>query len=108
MIIENGTLQVVETTGGGFNEKGAPIKVAETIGAPISANIKTIKDNRQGKTTDTDFRVSSFEVLIDRDEMDEFTAERVILTDSVGKTIGKYQVQSCQYLDSVGAILITV
>ena len=64
MIIENGTLQTIEKTGGGM-KNGKPVKVEEVIGNPIPCNLKTITHNHKGKTIDGVFTQASFEVLID-------------------------------------------
>lgn len=104
MIIENGTLQIIETTGGGM-EGGIPVPIAETAGEPIACNIKTNTNDNKGKTIDNVFTRASYEVLID---VPEFTSEKVILTDNRGKRIGTYRVQDVQHLDFVNAVKITV
>ena len=107
MIIENGTLQVVEKTGGGIIN-GKPVPVIETVGIPIPCNIKTLQDNKRGKTIDSVFTQSSYEVLIDTLAIPHFTADKVILTDNRGVVKGSFQVQDIQHLDEVQAVKITV
>lgn len=107
MIIENGTLQVVEKTGGGM-VNGKPVPVIETVGIPIPCNIKTLQDNKRGKTIDSVFTQSSYEVLIDTLSIHHFTADKVILTDNRGVIKGTFQVQDIQHLDEVQAVKITV
>lgn len=104
MIIENGTLQTIEKTGGGM-KNGKPVKVEEVIGNPIPCNLKTITHNHKGKTIDGVFTQASFEVLID---VPVFSAERVILTDNRGVRFGEFRVQDIQHLDCVNAVKITV
>lgn len=104
MIIYNGTLQIVETSGGGF-EHGIPIPVTESLSGEYACNIRTIKSDHRGVNGDTAFTQASFEVLI---EHENFTAERVILRDNRGKVLGDFRVQDVQHLDYVDAVKITV
>lgn len=104
MIIENGTLQTIEKTGGGMID-GRPAKVEEVISSPIPCNIRTITHNHKGKTIDGVFTQASFDVLID---VPTFSAERVILTNNRGVCLGEFRVQDIQHLDSVNAVKITV
>lgn len=107
MIIENGTLQIVEKTGGGI-KNGNPVKVTESLGNPIRCNIKTNNHDHKGKVIDGVFTRASFEVLVDSSDIHHFTAEYVELTDNRGKRIGRFRVQDIQHLDCVCAIKITV
>lgn len=104
MIIENGTLQTIVKTGGGF-VGGKPVKVEEEISEPIPCNLKTITHNHKGKAIDGVYTQASYEVLID---VPTFDAERVVLTDNRGKRIGEFRVQDIQHLDCVNAVKITV
>ncbi len=107
MIIENGTLQVVEKTGGGM-VNGKPVPVVETVGSPIPCNMKTLQDNKRGKTIDSVFTQSSYEVLVDTLAIPHFTADKIILTDNRGVVKGTFRVQDIQHLDEVQAVKITV
>lgn len=107
MIIVNGMLQEVQTEGGG-SDKGRPVAATETLGRGIPCNIKTIKNDRHGRTVDGIFQRTEFEVLIGADEMPVFHAERVVLTDNRKQVMGTFRVQDVQYLDTVQAILIAV
>lgn len=104
MIIVNGTLQVIEKKGGGMLN-GIPIKVEESISEPIPCNLRTIMHNHKGKTVDGVFTQSSYEVLI---ESQQISAERVILTDSRNVRLGEFRVQDIQFLDFVNAVKIIV
>jgi hypothetical protein len=107
MIIENGTIQTISTTGGGMLH-GRPVEVQETRSEPMWCNIKTNTDDRKGRTVDSVFRRTEYEVLIDTAEVERFTAERVVLTDNRGHELGEFRVQDVQHMDAVGAIKITV
>lgn len=107
MIIPNGTLQTIETTGGGM-EKGRPIPVQEAHGAPIECNIKTNTSNYHGVGVDGIFKRTDYIVLIDAATTPAFTARRVVLTDNRGQRMGEFRVQDIQHLDYVGVIQITL
>lgn len=107
MIIPNGTLQTIETTGGGM-EKGRPIPVHETLGAPMECNIKTNTSDYHGVGVDGIFKRTDCTVLIDAAATPVFTARRVVLTDNRGQHMGEFRVQDIQHLDYVAAIQITL
>lgn len=107
MIIPNGTLQTIETTGGGM-EKGRPIPVQETLGEPIECNIKTNTSNYHGVGVDGTFKRTDYTVLIDKAATPAFTARRVVLADNRGQRMGEFQVQDIQHLDYVEAIQIAL
>lgn len=107
MIIENGYLQIVKAIGGG-TDKGRPIPVTETTGCRIPCNIRTITNNFHGKSEDGIYRQTQYEVLIDINTMEEFTARKVVLIDNRENNLGTFRVQDVQHLDFVGAIKIDV
>ncbi|MFK2681128.1 hypothetical protein ACIXT9_02390 [Bacteroides fragilis] len=104
MIIANGTLQIVGTTGGGF-KNGNPVKVQEALGEPISCNFTTNKNDHLGRYEGGSFTRAKFVILID---MQDFNAEYVVLNTIRGIKVGKFRVQDAQFLDTVGNIKITV
>lgn len=107
MIIENGTLQAISTTGGGM-VAGRPAPVSETLGEPTPCNIKTNTSDRHGRTVDGVFQRTDYTVLIDTEAAPTFKAERVVLTDNRGQRMGSFRVQDIQHLDYVGAIQIAL
>lgn len=107
MIIENGTLQTISTTGGGI-VNGRPVAAQETLGEPIPCNIKTNTSDRHGRAVDGVFQRTDYTVLIDTEAAQTFTAERVVLTDNRQQKIGEFRVQDIQHLDYVGAIQIAL
>ena len=115
MILENGTLQTKIKTGGG-TIKGVPITVNEVLGKIFPCNIKSKKytSNADGggpaemggtQAVDSAFVRASYEVLV---ETDNFTAEKVVLKDNRGNTLGEFRVLEVQYLDYVNVVKITL
>lgn len=105
MIIENGTIQVVETTGGGFLN-GNPVPVTETLGDPIPCNIRVVKNDKRGNYVDGKFTQTQLVILI---ELQPFTAKRVKVTDTLrGVDYGTFYVQAIQQLHATGATQIDV
>ena len=104
MIVTNGTLFTVNTTGGGMLH-GVPQKVETVLGAPIPCNIVRNKSDHQGTYQDGKFRQFAATVLI---EPQDFTAKRVWLTDNRGADFGEFEVQDIAYLEAVDALQITV
>lgn len=115
MIIENGTLQTIIKTGGG-TLKGVPIPVIETLGEVFPCNIKPIKyssnadgsgqtDTGSMQAVDSAFVRAKYEVLI---ETDNFNADKVILKDSRGNTLGEFRDFQVQYMDFVNVVKLTL
>ena len=107
MIIENGVVQIIRTSGGGI-VNGRPIPVQTTLSKPIPCNLKTLHEDKRGKVIDSVFVKASYEVLIDTLYIPSFTAEKVIITDNRGNVKGEFRVQDIQHLDCVNAVKITV
>ena len=107
LIIDNGTLQVISTMGGGM-VAGRPVPTTDTPGEPIPCNIKTNTSDRHGRAVDGVFKRTDYIVLIDTDAAQTFKAERVVLTDNRGQRMGTFRVQDIQHLDYVGAIQIAL
>lgn len=104
MIIQNGFLFTIDTTGGGMLH-GFPQKVDTKQGDPIPCNIVKNKSDHQGTYQDGKFKQFAAKVLI---EPQDFTAKRVKLTDNRGTDIGEFEVQDITYLEAVDALQITV
>ncbi len=104
MIVPNGFLITIATTGGGLLH-GIPQKVETTLGDPIPCNIVKNKSDHQGTYQDGKFRQFAATVLI---EPQDFTAKRVKLTDIRGADLGEFEVQDITLLEAVGALQITV
>ena len=71
LIIENGTLQVISTMGGGM-VAGRPVPTTDTPGEPIPCNIKTNTSDRHGRAVDGVFKRTDYIVLIDTDAAQTF------------------------------------
>lgn len=105
MIIENGTIQAVEHTGGGF-QGGRPVPVCETLGDPIPCNIRVVKNDKRGSYVDGKFTQTQLVILIDEQP---FTAQRIKVTDTLrGVELGTFEVQAIQQLHATGATQIDV
>lgn len=104
MIIHNGFLFTIDTTGGGLLH-GIPQKVENKHGTPIPCNIVKNKSDHQGTYQDGKFKQFAAKVLI---EPQDFTAKRVKLTDNRGTDLGEFEVQDITYLEAVDALQITV
>lgn len=104
MIIENGYIKIIETTGGGFQD-GDPMPVVETLSDPISCNFKANNNDRKGVYIDGEFKRCSFEILI---ENQPFKADRIHLYNLHGDDFGEFRVQDYQYYDFVDAVKISV
>jgi hypothetical protein len=104
MIIENGTIQIVERKGGGM-ENGNPVKVTETLSDPIPCNFTTNQNDHLGRYEGGTFTQAKYVVLIDTRD---FAAEYVVLATVRGERLGQFRVQDIQFLDVVGNVKITV
>lgn len=104
MIVANGTLQIVEKTGGGY-KNGNPVKVQEVLCEPIPCNFTTNKNDHLGRYEGGTFTRAKFVILID---MQDFNAEYVVLNTIRGIKVGKFRVQDIQFLDVVENVKITV
>lgn len=107
MIIENGFVCLITTTGGGL-QNGIPIPVKEEVGTPIPCNIRTVRHDRKGSSVDSVFTQHSYDVLVDSVIMPRFEAEKVLLIDNRNNELGQFDVQDVQHLDFAGAIKIVV
>lgn len=107
MIIENGFVCLITTSGGGL-QNGIPIPVKNELGVPIPCNIRTIRHDRKGSSVDSVYTQQSYEVLIDSVIMPRFDAEKVLLIDNRNNELGQFDVQDVQHLDFAGAIRIVV
>ena len=61
----NGTLQYSISSGGGFDEGGAPIPESETWSEEIPCSIKTVTNNSRGRYEDGRFDQTTFDVLVE-------------------------------------------
>lgn len=102
MIIKNGYIRGVIVSGGGFNDLGVPVAATETLTDPIACNISYSSD-KQGEATQTKYRTMQATIRIEPcDDWKKF--DEVIVTDTAGRELGKYVVQSSVLLDYVRLI----
>lgn len=106
MILDNGTLQVQTTTGGGL-VGGIPQEATLQWGDPIPCHIVANTYNQRGTFKDTTFTQSSYTVWFDYG-LHIFNAKRVRLISGKGEQLGEFEVQSIEHADWVGRTKIMV
>lgn len=105
MIIKNGYIKGVVVSGGGI-ENGMPLPAIDTTTSPMPCNIEYNRD-KQGRANESNYTNMSATILIDPcDNWDKFS--EVIITDSVGRDLGRYLVESAKLLDYVMLVEIRV
>lgn len=107
MIIQNGTIEVKQKTGGGINpETGYPNKPGSVSwGDPIPCQYSANKRNNLGKVNGEHFTVAQYEILI---EQQPFTTEQIRLKDLAGDTVGEFSIIQVEPLDAVCELRILV
>lgn len=106
MIIQNGILQIVSKTGGGYKD-GKPVAAESSLGEPIPCNFKVNNYEKRGIYVDGKFTQAAYIILI---EMQEFEPCTFLLKDMRGNTLGTYTAyqKGILFLDAVDNIQITV
>lgn len=107
MIIQNGTIEVKQKTGGGINpETGYPNKPGSVSwDDPIPCQYSANKYNRLGKVNGEHFTTAQYTVLI---EEQPFEAEQVRLKDLAGNMIGEFSIIQVEPLEAVCELRIWV
>lgn len=103
-MIINGTIQFGLITGGGLDGNGDPLPVTTNWSDSYGCNIKENFNNLKGSYQDGDFRMSSYQILVD--EIPEGKIERVRLV--MGAELGEFRVQGIRPMESVGRVRIVV
>ena len=106
MILDNGTLQVQTTTGGGL-VGGIPQEATLQWGDPIPCHIVANTYNQRGTFKDSTFTQSSYTVWFDYG-LHIFNAKRVRLISGKGEQLGEFEVQSIEHADLVERTKIMV
>lgn len=107
MIIQNGTVEIKQKTGGGINsDTGYPNKPGSVSwGEPIPCQYSANKRNNLGRVNGEHFTVAQYEILI---EQQPFTAEQIRLKDLAGKSVGEFSIIQVEPLDAVCELRILV
>lgn len=106
MIIQNGTIEVQIIAEGELDDKGYPIvPVGEQWGEPIPCQYMIAKYNALALLLNEPITEQNYTILI---EKQEFSADRVRITDMEGVEVGQFSVTSIEPLDAVGQIRIQV
>lgn len=107
MIIQNGTIEVKQKTGGGIDpETGYPQKPGVVgWGCPIPCQYSANKWNNLGRVNGEHFTVAQYEILI---EQQPFAAEQVRLKNLAGDIIGEFSIMEIEPLEAVCELRILV
>ena len=104
MIIQNGNIEIKLKTGGGIDpDTGFPIRANESWGAYIPCQYRVNTYSNKGRSNGEAFTVATYEVLIEREE---FTAERIRLSNLSGDVLGEFSVISSEPLPAVQIVKI--
>lgn len=106
MIIENGTIEVQRSNGGGIDATtGFPTAASASWGIPIPCQFVPIKYNALALRQNEPITERGYSILIDEQP---FYADRVRLKDRCGRIVGEFSVVSIEPLEAVGQVKITV
>lgn len=107
MIIQNGTIEVQTTTGGGLNPStGFPVAPSEAWGTPVPCQYSPVKYNALALSNGEPVTERNYTILIESQV--SFAPDRVRLKNLAGTVIGEFSVQSIVPLDAVDQMEITV
>lgn len=109
MIIENGTIEFKQKTGGGINpETGYPIKPSTASwSTPQPCNIVPLHENLLAVSSlGTNYRKRTYAVYVE--EGTTVISEQVRLRGKDGKELGDFSVIQVEPLEAVGMIRILV
>jgi hypothetical protein len=107
-MMTNGVLQYKITEGGGIDEEtGNAIPVVESWSNPIDALITPNSNGNLKKYQDGEQVAASYTILL---ELQDFKHVTIRLIDSIGESLGEYQVlaPNIRRMETVGRIKITV
>lgn len=107
MIIQNGTIEVKQKTGGGINpETGYPNKpVSTSWGNPIPCQYSANKYNNLGYVNGEHFTTAKYIVLIDEQP---FATEQIRLKDLAGNIVGEFSVMQVEPLNAICELRILI
>ena len=103
LVPTNGYIQPITATGGGFNEKGNPVKVESQLLDRIPARIETNSKSNKGKYQDGRFVICSYTCYITGNEFN-YSRLKVII-NNVEK---EFDIQDIQILQMTGQVKIIV
>ena len=108
MIISNGYIRIITTTGGGFKD-GKPVKATKTTSDYIPSNVNESRRSHGVVGEQTTATTSSYVVLVDpADAPTVSDLDKVEVFDSRKIKLGEFEVQTARKLDFVDAIRIEV
>ncbi|GIM60088.1 hypothetical protein CAPN008_01380 [Capnocytophaga canis] len=106
MILDNGTIEVKTTSGGGL-VNGIPQRVEESWSEPIECHIVANMSDNRGVYKGGTFKRSAYTVWLDS-PLYHFKAERIRLKNEQGKVLGEFEVQSIEESRFTGRTKIVV
>ena len=101
MIIQNGTIQLIETGAECLDPvTGFPAALpARAVGGPIPCQYSANKYDRLGMVDGEHFIVAQYSILVDADAIEDGT--RLILSDRNGQSLGEFSIMQIEPLDAV-------
>lgn len=107
MIIQNGTIEAKEKTGGGIDpETGYAKKPTISWSEPIPCQYTANKYNKLGVVNGEHFTVANYQILIEQRPF--CGVEQVRLKDLAGNEIGEFSIMQVEPLDAVCELRILV
>ena len=104
----NGKLQYQVLSEATVNEDGEPVASVETWSEEIACNIKTNSDNRKGIYEDGEFRVASFQILLEADASQNYIAIQRVKLSRGAEALGEFRVLCGEPLITQGRFQILV
>ncbi len=108
MIIENGRIEILESTEDGLDENGFPIVGEEKVVCELPCQFQQVNHSLQAKDPESGaYTRKAFSILVDMED-EPFEAERLRLFDMYGQNVGEFSVVSITPLQAVGIVRIEV
>lgn len=107
MIIENGTIQVKQKTGGGIEPTTGYARPSSAVswGDPIPCQYYPNRYTNLGRVSGEHVKSAEYTVLI---ELQPLGAEQIRLTDNQRGLVGEFSIISAEPLEAVGQTKITI
>lgn len=107
MIIENGTIQVKQKTGGGIDPTTGYARPSSAVswGDPIPCQYYPNRYTNLGRVSGEHVKSAEYTVLI---ELQPLGAEQIRLTDNQRGLVGEFSIISAEPLEAVGQTKITI
>ncbi len=107
MTIANGHITILTAAGGGFDEKGNPIKAYATEGEPIPANIRRTSRSQYDSGQQAWVTKEGYSIIVGIGSGIK-PGDRIAVYDKGGQRLGEFQTQDAQDQHAVAATQITI